>query len=267
MATFTSAFNKALNEDIQTTIDSAIAIAPGGIERVKKAKQMGEKAMSTVAVEQNKMEILKEVDAESKKLCNEKEDLGKRNVDTSEIQKKIEACKLVKAEITKSVNTQYGTHRERDSITQYEQQHSVAVIRENKWCWKSREIAPDIFLIGHVDGLIDKDCVLEVKNRTRKRNLMDSISPLENVQVQAYLFLFERPRAILLQCFRESEDTTLKPIEVVRDEKFWNETVVRRMQACAKVLSDICNNQEEAVKYSSMSADEREAFLIQMIVK
>lgn len=265
--TFTRAFEKASTKDTQTAIDTAIATIPSGLERVIQAKKMGERAMCTVTVSQNKTEILDKIDEDSKTLTKQKKNLDQAGVDTTEIQKKIEACEIVKAEVTKSVNTNYGTHREIDSVQLYEQQEGVTVIRDNKSCWKTREIASDISLIGRVDGLINNDCVLEVKNRTKKRNLFDSISPLENVQVQAYLFLFDRPRAILLQCFRDSGDTTLKPIAIAKDDVFWNETVVKRMQACARIISEVCTDENKALNYSSMTAEERERFLAHEITQ
>ncbi len=265
LQSFTSAFLKASTKDIQTSIDVAIATTPGAFERVKEAKQMGEKSMCSVAVTHNKVEALKTMEEETNNLKVKQEALKQEGADTKEIEAKIQACGLVKAEITKSVNTNYGTHRENDGIVQYEQQEGVTVLRENRACWKLKEVTPKISLIGRVDGLIDDDCVLEVKNRTRKRNLSDSISPLENVQVQSYLFLFDRPRAVLLQCFREAGNNTLKAIQVEKDEVFWN-TVVKRMQACADILEEVFEDEVKAKLYANMSTEEREAFLVERIV-
>ena len=264
--TFMTAFERAATKDIQTSIDVAIATTPGAFNQVRQAKQMGERSMCTVAVSQNKIEVLKDVEEESKSLKDKKVALDKKGEDTTEVEKKLEACGLVKAEITKSVNTNYGTHRENDGIVQYEQQEGLTVMRDNKACWKLKDLTPTISLIGRVDGLISDDCVLEVKNRTKKRNLFDSISPLENVQVQSYMFLFDRPRAVLLQCFREAGKNTLKAIQVEKDDDFWNGRVVTRMKACARLLEAVCNDEEKAMHYSNMSMEDREAFLVKNIV-
>ena len=266
LVTFTAAFTKASTKDVQTAIDVAIATTPGATGQVEQAKQVGEKSTCTVAVSQNKAEVLKDVEQESKSLKEQKVTLEKEGADTAEVEKKLEKCGLVKAEITKSVNTNYGTHRENDGIVQYEQQEGIRVMRENKACWKLKDVTSTISLIGRVDGLIGDDCVLEVKNRTRKRNLFDSISPLENVQVQSYLFLFDRPRAILLQCFREAGNNTLKAVQVARDDDFWKDTVVTRMLACARLIEDVCNDEEKAIHYTNMTVEEREAFLVENII-
>ena len=74
--TFTRAFEKASTKDTQTAIDTAIATTPSGFERVRQAKKMGERAMCTVAVSQNKTEILDKIDEDSKTLTTQKKESG-----------------------------------------------------------------------------------------------------------------------------------------------------------------------------------------------
>ena len=232
-----TAFERAATKDIQTSIDVAIATTPGAFNQVRQAKTDGREGLCVLwPCLKNKIEVLKDVEEESKSLKDKKSCSGQKKERTRrKSKKKLEACGLVKAEITKSVNTNYGTHRENDGIVQYEQQEGLTVMRDNKACWKLKDLTPTISLIGRVDGLISDDCVLEVKNRNEEEKISSTRSRLSRTCKCNRTCSSSTVRAqSCYNVFREAGKNTLKAIQVEKDDDFWNGRVMTRMKSMCK---------------------------------
>ena len=187
---------------------------------------------------------------------------GKALVDVEE---RIKAAGAVKAEVCKVARTTFGSTQEADAIALYEAQQGITVRRSNRF-FKASLTAPsgakDTIAIygGRVDGLIGDDAVLEVKNRTRK--IFDPLPTYELVQVQAYMQLLARPRAILLQCLKTRSSVELHSQEITRDDVFWQDKVLPPLSAFVSVLTTLMQDTDLATEtYAALDDDMRQEFV------
>ena len=175
------------------------------------------------------------------------------------VDKQLQATQKVAEELKKAVRTTFGTAREADVVTRYEASAGVKVLRDTK-CYSKDLDGIDARFGGRVDGLIAGDCVLEIKNRVSR--LFTSVPLYEMVQVQAYMELLDRPRAILLQCLRKGGEVCLQSTEISRDRKMWKGTVLPRLAAFVAALEAVASDPLTTGKgYAELDDEARDAFL------
>lgn len=98
-------------------------------------------------------------------------------------------------------------------------------------------------LVGRVDALSpDGQTVIEVKNRVHR---LFQCAPLyERVQLQAYLFLLDAPRGMLVECLRTGEppEVTSNVIRLDRDRAFWDKRVAPRLAQFVAFFAELLDS-------------------------
>ncbi len=118
-------------------------------------------------------------------------------------------------------------------------------------------------LSGAVDGFLQEDCVLEVKNRTRR--LFRKIPEYEQVQLQAYIFNFDKNRAILLECKKNPDGFEMNSMSAEKNQKLWDEVLDRVNKLCS-YLTQIIQDAEVADRYVKMTTRDRQTHVNDLLV-
>lgn len=269
---FEKAFAQAKTPGVRQNIRMAMSEVPKASELCQAGVDTGNKVKSVEDVQQKTAQLLGGAD-ESKIAAqvrlDQLKDSARKGDLTSKLaipdaEKKVQivssAVEIVKKEIQRSMNTTFGTARESDAISLFEKENDLSISRDRSI---RRKIYNDSFVIvGAVDGLLDTDCVIEVKNRTRR--LFNMIPGYEKVQIQAYMQLFERSRAILIECLTSKDGSVISKIEQVKDDEYWS-VVLYKLEKVCELLRNLMNECSFADTYAGMNAEDREAFIQQSI--
>lgn len=268
-AKFRQVFQKALNKDIKSVVANDICNVPVASSLSAKALNVARSAISAEEIVQTGAALHKAVqdtvDASLKRQKSLESALasGDRQVAEQLRLAKEESARLqqssinVKAELQKKLYTSFGTKREHDAITEYERRNGETVTRYHGF--KSIEIGKMI-ITGGIDGMLGDDTILEVKNRTRR--IFDTVPTYERVQVEIYMRMYDKPKAVLLQfLLQQREPHLLKAHVLSRDDELWNKTIVPRLQAVENILKDLCESDLHADAYAQKNAQEREDFV------
>ena len=173
-----------------------------------------------------------------------------------------EATKRLVEEIDRHVITSYGVSQESSAIQQYETMTGIKVTGVDET--KTKEVLPSVYVAGRVDGMQD-GAVVEVKNRTNR--LFTRVYPYENVQVQAYMQMFDVEEAIMVECLRRGvDDCDINIINIRRDDGWWQQEVLPKLAAFASLYRDVVLHHEAAARYASLDKLEREMWLRSQIV-
>ena len=73
-----------------------------------------------------------------------------------------------------------------------------------------------VYLRGKVDGM-NQDCVVETKNRTNR--LFNHIPNYEKIQLNCYMFLTDKERAIHIECYNHTQNS----VDYDFDHELWDE--------------------------------------------
>ena len=111
----------------------------------------------------------------------------------------IEDAKHVEKDAMSKFNTNYGTRKESNAASSYEDITGMTVEKTNKrYDW---EILPGFKVVGKFDGFADDGTLVEIKNRVRK--LFGYVKEYENVQVHVYMKLCHATKAHLVEKFKQ----------------------------------------------------------------
>lgn len=134
--------------------------------------------------------------------------------------------------VVHQVNTMRGTQNEHKGIASYEKAKRVKLHGKNTQFHIKRigetSTRTKVNVGGRVDGLTN-DKVIEVKSR---RHRFFSTLPLyEKVQVQAYMFLTDKPIAEVVQKY----DGMMRSDEYVADTEFWAEVCAAALKFASEL--------------------------------
>ncbi|CAM9692586.1 unnamed protein product, partial [Ectocarpus sp. 12 AP-2014] len=122
--------------------------------------------------------------------------------------------------VVREVNCGRGSQNEHRGIASYESAKRVKLRGTNTKFFKKSigvsDSGTNVYVGGRVDGLTH-DRVVEIK--CRRNRLFTTLPLYEKVQVQAYLFLTDKPVAEVLQKY----DGMTRTDEYVADAEFWSE--------------------------------------------
>lgn len=121
--------------------------------------------------------------------------------------------KEIKKSIQNHMNTQYGIKNEDKAIKDYEKQQSIHILRTNEY--KKRRITNGLFIGGRIDGYTENGNIVEIKNRMNR--LFLKLVPYEKVQLQSYLYIFEKKSGYLVEKYKDQ----LNVIEEKYNDKFF----------------------------------------------
>lgn len=265
---YDKAFLGAKMPGVRQNIRQAMALIPKANELCQSGVVTGKTVKSVEGVQKKTAELLggaEETKVEAQSILNKLKESAEKGDSTAKLaipdaEQKVQtvttAVDIVKKEIQRSLNTTFGTARESDAISKFEKDTGLSILRDRG---TRRLVYDDSFaIVGAVDGLLEPDCVIEVKNRTRR--LFHTIPNYEKVQIQAYMQLFDRRRAILLECLTSAEGSMINKIEQEKDDEYWAVVVDRLGKVCG-VLKNLMTEDTFANTYATMDAAEREAFI------
>lgn len=133
-----------------------------------------------------------------------------------------------KKEMTKSINnvanTMFGIRNEYDICKIYEMKTNSTIIKDNKY--RKKKIMDyngyAIYIGGKIDGFnANEEMIIEIKNRMHK--LFYNLRSYEKVQIMSYMYLFNVPKAHLVEALKKKENVEINIIDVLFDEKYMND--------------------------------------------
>ena len=151
----------------------------------------------------------------------------------------------LKNDFVKSANslayTGFGTRNETNAVKIYEDLsgNSVDILTKyfhnDIFIIEEFENKPDVWSLGgKIDGLVkqeknnlDSDIVLEIKNRMN--GLFKKLRDYEKVQCFAYMFILDKRRVHLAECYKNTSGSTMNILDIEWDEKFWFDKVVNKI--------------------------------------
>ena len=74
-----------------------------------------------------------------------------------------------------------------------------------------------IIIRGKCDGEIKDECIVETKNRSKR--LFNMIPDYEKVQLNAYMFMTGKEKALHIECYNEEQNS----VEYDFDKLFWED--------------------------------------------
>jgi len=148
---------------------------------------------------QNTKETLEKHDSIFKKILEESKQNGIELNETD--------IKTLEQSVQKNLKTNFGIQKESPSLDWYEQTFKKKLIR-NPSLSKKKWIEVDdwnIYIQGKFDGMEeDLQTIIEIKNRMR--GCFKILKPYEQVQVDAYHYIFNVPNVHLIECWRKKDD-------------------------------------------------------------
>ena len=123
---------------------------------------------------------------------------------------------------------QRGNIKEDSNLNKTQQKRNITIDCRNSQIYE-KELYCDpnkqfnIILRGKVDGMND-EYVVETKNRTKR--LFNMIPDYEKVQLNAYMFLVEKEKALHIECYNEDQNS----VEYDFDKVFWDECLDKVIQ-------------------------------------
>ena len=136
--------------------------------------------------------------------------------------------KCLKDEIKHDLQMKRGNIKEDKNLDNTQRKKNIIITERNEQIYeKVLYIDPNklfkIILRGKVDGMND-EYVVETKNRTKR--LFNMIPDYEKVQLNAYMFLVEKEKALHIECYNEDQNS----VEYDFDKVFWDECLDKVVQ-------------------------------------
>jgi hypothetical protein len=131
-----------------------------------------------------------------------------------DIEKKTE----LKANVESLINTNFGTNNEDGALEIYEKKYKVILDKSQYYnkinCFDSNKYK--WYIGGKVDGILDKQKIIEVKTRTRC--FFKDVREYENTQMQMYMYMYNYDKTDLVE-FLPQNKIKIKVTSVKKDEK------------------------------------------------
>ena len=129
--------------------------------------------------------------------------------------------KCLETSVKQDLMMQRGTIKEDSNLNKTQQKRNITIdCRNSKIYEKELYCNPNkqftIILRGKVDGMND-EYVVETKNRTKR--LFNMIPDYEKVQLNAYMFMTGKEKALHIECYNEDQNS----VEYEFDKLFWTD--------------------------------------------
>ena len=131
--------------------------------------------------------------------------------------------KCLEVSVKQDLRMKRGNIKEDNNLDKTEKKSNIKITSRNSEMYE-RDIYVDpngkyiIIIRGKVDGMND-EYVVETKNRTKR--LFNMIPDYEKVQLNAYMFMTCKPKALHIECYNEEQNA----VECDFDESFWDDCV------------------------------------------
>ena len=140
--------------------------------------------------------------------------------------------KCLEGSVKQDLRMKRGKIKEDNNLDKTEKKSNIKITSRNSEMYE-RDIYVDpegkyiIIIRGKIDGMND-EYVVETKNRTKR--LFNMIPDYEKVQLNAYMFMTDKEKAIHIECYNEQQNQT----EYGFDKLFW--------EGCLDKVIEFTNN-------------------------
>ena len=140
--------------------------------------------------------------------------------------------KCLESSVKQDLRMKRGNIKEDNNLDKTEKKSNIKITSRNSEMYE-RDIYVDpegkyiIIIRGKIDGMND-EYVVETKNRTKR--LFNMIPDYEKVQLNAYMFMTDKEKAIHIECYNEQQNQT----EYGFDKLFW--------EGCLDKVIEFTNN-------------------------
>ena len=140
--------------------------------------------------------------------------------------------KCLESSVKQDLRMKRGNIKEDKNLDKTQQKRNIVIDSRNSQMYE-RELYIDpegrfsVFLRGKVDGMND-EYVVETKNRTKR--LFNMIPDYEKVQLNAYMFMTGKEKALHIECYNDDQNS----VEYDFDKLFWED--------CLDKVVDFTNN-------------------------
>lgn len=150
---------------------------------------------------------------------------------------------ILKECLTSKVNTSFGTKNENKGLQKYIQttHEQVKTIHRffKKDLFKTKQYNWSIG--GKIDGIDnDETTIIEIKNRVHK--LFYKLRDYEKVQIFAYMFMLNKKKSKLVECFQNDNDCDINIINVEFDDIYWENEIETKIIAFIKKFQKFLKN-------------------------
>lgn len=159
---------------------------------------------------------------------------------------------IIRNQIRQIANKNWGIKRESIAIDLYEKKYGTKIITNIESV--NKKIFDDVILTGKVDGITQDDEIIEVKNRIKR--YFNPIPMYEFIQIQCYMYLFEKQTTILIECL----DLDIKAHRICYDELFFESFILNKIKNFVRKYSEITNSPSSMWCYSKMENFYRDLF-------
>lgn len=167
--------------------------------------------------------------------------------------------------IQQRCNRSYGNHGENKYISTFNELHEAQITRV--FCTSSRTLVDDLVdgstwcIDGRIDGLL-RDRIIEIKHRTGV--ILDRIPLYEIMQLHAYMFLFNKTEASLVQCIQKKGLMYSEEVTVHFSHLFWKQ-MVAQLKKCILFIKLLHNNPLSRDCFLKLKSIERDEIMTQYI--
>jgi len=129
--------------------------------------------------------------------------------------------KCLESSVKQDLRMKRGNIKEDKNLDKTQQKRNIVIDSRNSQMYeKELHIDPEgryvVFIRGKVDGMND-EYVVETKNRTKR--LFNMIPDYEKVQLNAYMFMTGKEKALHIECYNEEQNS----VEYGFDKLFWDD--------------------------------------------
>ena len=140
--------------------------------------------------------------------------------------------KCLESSVKQDLRMKRGNIKEDNNLDKTEKKSNIKITSRNsemyeKLLYKDPNGKYQVILRGKVDGMND-EYVVETKNRTKR--LFNMIPDYEKVQLNAYMFMTDKEKALHIECYNEEQNQT----EYGFDKLFW--------EGCLDKVIEFTNN-------------------------
>jgi len=149
-----------------------------------------------------------------------------------------EEKEIIKKSIKSVTNKRYGTNREKVTVDYFMKKHNITVIIDKKKYIKHINTINNynFNIVGEVDGIYE-DCIIEIKNRTKR--LFNTIYNYEKIQLYMYMFLLEKNKCILVEHFNDK----LNELHLEYEDWYMND-ILKKLHFFTEFYYKLLNNIE-----------------------
>jgi len=202
--------------------ESLITLSEKDLKCIKKELKIdSESSLKDVEIMIKKQVLNKSLDG------NISEDQSKKKVD--DVIKSMPILnKCLEVSVKQDLRMKRGNVKEDKNLDKTEKKRNIKIDNRNEQMYeKELYIDPDrnyhVILRGKIDGMND-DYVVETKNRTKR--LFNMIPDYEKVQLNAYMFMTGKEKALHIECYNEDQNS----VEYGFDKLFWDNCLEKIIQ-------------------------------------